>query len=258
MPETPWRRVLVAVNAAAASELAVDAAVGIAAALEEARLEGLFVEDANLVRLGGLPFASEVSALTGVSRSLVVAELEHALRVEAARLERLFVQAAQRAQLPWSFAVTRGQLLAEAVARAADFTVVGAIGSSVAASRLASVVRRKAGRRVAALFDAGPAALRALATAARLAKAADSELVVLVAADVRQSATAGTQVRSWLTAEHVPGSIVMLAAEPRALAGELRLRHADVLVHPLPELIALAPALGTLVAELQCLLVIVR
>ena len=64
-PGTQWRRVLVAANAATAVELAVDATMRLAATLEEPRLEALFVEDADLLRLGGLPFASEVSALTG-------------------------------------------------------------------------------------------------------------------------------------------------------------------------------------------------
>ncbi len=61
-------RVLVALGAAAANRGAVETGVGLAAAMGAA-LDALFVEDANLLRLGALPFASEISALTGARRT---------------------------------------------------------------------------------------------------------------------------------------------------------------------------------------------
>ena len=252
------QRVLVAFDAASASDLAVEAAVELAAALSEARLEGLFVEDVNLVRLGGLPFASEVSTLTGTARSLAAAEIEHVLRVEAARLERLFAQAAQRAQLPWSFAIARGQLLGEAFARAADLTVVGAIARASASPALGAAGHKPA-RRVAALLQPGAPAWRMLTAAAQLARATEAELLVLIApGDPASQARAGARARSWLAGERLPARIVMLASGARTMVDELRSRRADTLVYPAPRDTASAATLRAVVAELPCLLVVVR
>jgi hypothetical protein len=88
-------RVLVALGASIPSRPAVETGVGLAAAVGAA-LEALFVEDANLLRLGALPFASEISALTGAWRALAVGEMERALRVEASRLEELLAASATR------------------------------------------------------------------------------------------------------------------------------------------------------------------
>ena len=253
--KAPSQRVLVAVDAASASDLAVEAAVGLAAALHEACLEGLFVEDANLVRLGALPFASEVSALTGASRSLAAAEIEYVLRVEAGRLERVFAQAAQRAQLPWSFAITRGQLLREASARAADFTVVAPTARASPALAMASPKPR---RRVAALLDADAVAWRTLAAAAQLAKATAAELRVLIAPAGPANQEMLSRARSVLADQRLPASIVTLASGANALTTELRSRGVDALVHPAPQDNASARTLAALLAELPCLLVIVR
>src|SRR5512136_1850854 len=88
-------RVLVAMDAETLNALALKAGAGLAAALG-ARLEALFVENADLVSLGGLPFASEISALTGAWRDVAVEEIERALRLEAARIEHLVAEAAEQ------------------------------------------------------------------------------------------------------------------------------------------------------------------
>jgi hypothetical protein len=257
-PKASSQRVLVAVDAASGSDLAVEAAVGLAAALDEVRLEGLVVEDADLVRLGGLPFASEVSALTGGSRSLAAAEIEYALRVEAARLERLFAQAAQRARLPWSFAIARGQLLGEAFARAADLTVVAPTARSRGATALGALAPARP-RQVAAVLEESKVSWRTLAVAAQLAKTAKAELLLLMLPDdPERQALFGARARSWLSGQRLAASIATLASGVDALAGALRLRRADTLVHPAPRDAVSARALGALVAELPCLLVVVR
>ena len=58
------------------------------------------------------------------SRLLALADVERAFRVEAARLQRILERRAQQARVECSFDVTRGQLLAEAIAREADLTVL--------------------------------------------------------------------------------------------------------------------------------------
>ena len=252
------RRVLVAVNACAAGIPALDAGVELAAALG-AHLEGLFVEEAGLLHLAGLPFASEISALTGGWRSIAPVEIERALRVEAARLERLIEQAAERACLPWTFAITRGRLLAEAVARRADFTVLGSFGGIGLSARPPAASGRAPKRSVATLFDGSPATLRALVLSARLAKAPDGELSVFVPQGEPSSQSAACErAQSWLAAEQLAGTILRFAPAQGAFIEALRARRSAMLVLPVPHLTASLQELTALVADLWCPLIIVR
>ena len=253
-------RVLVAMDTVTLSVPALEAGAGLAAALGT-RLEGLFVEDADLVCLGGLPFASEICAVTGAWRGLATDEIERALRVEAARLERLVAQAAERARVPWSFATARGRLVAQAVAREAELTILG-VADRVAggARRLASPGRTQPARgSLAVFFDASPASFRALDVAGRLADALGGELRVLVPpAGTSGDAAARDQARSWLATEGRAGLALPLRAGEGALTDALRESRSELLVHAVPDLAQSLRALAALVAELSCPLVIVR
>jgi hypothetical protein len=246
-------RVLVALGASIPSRPAVETGVGLAAAVGAA-LEALFVEDANLLRLGALPFASEISALTGAWRALAVGEMERALRVEASRLEELLAASATREKVPWSFAVTRGELFAEVMMRQADLIVLGAPVRS-------TVPIQEAGWSgpVTALFDASPEALRALAAATPLARALARKLLILVpAGEGKAPRAARQQAREWLAAEQIEGLVVPFAAAHSALVDVVRARKSKVLALPESVLSVQRIHLATLVTELACPVVIVR
>ena len=191
-----------------------------------------------------------------------MSEVERLLRVEAARLERLFTQAAQRVQLPWSFAVTRGQLLVEAMARAADLTIVGASRRSRAMSPRTGAARGKAGRTVAALFDQGSlgsAARTGDCGPARQERRRGARRFLVRPGDPAAQMAAAAQARAWLAAEHISASVLTLVGGAQTLAGEgLCLRQARLLVDPVPEHTAPARMLEALAAGLPRLLVIVR
>jgi hypothetical protein len=261
-PETTLSavRVLVAMDTASASARMLEAGAGLAAALG-ARLEGLFVEDSDLMQLGGLPFAREISAVTGAWRVLGADEIERALRLEAARGERLLAEAAERARVPWSFATARGRLVAQAVAREAELTLLGA------ADRIAGAARRVTGRgrahggpgSLAVLFDASPEAFRALEVAGRLAAALGSELRVLVPQGESARGTAAEQARSWLAAKGRAGLALPLPAGEGGLAEALRAGRSELLVHAVAaDLARSLAAIARLIAELSCPLLIVR
>jgi nucleotide-binding universal stress UspA family protein len=171
-------RIMVALDTSAHSSAALDTAAELASALG-AHLLGLFVEDINLLRLAGLPFAREVGRASAAARPLEFAEVERRMRMEAARAQRSIAGAAQRLQLQWSFRVTRGQMIAQVLAEAGqvDMVVFGRAGEYAA-----PVVGP-----VLVLFDGSPAALQALATAARLAQANERQLGVLIPAGTTQS-----------------------------------------------------------------------
>ncbi|RMF77434.1 MAG: universal stress protein, partial [Nitrospirae bacterium] len=92
-----FRRIVVAVDASADSLAAVRAAARLAEALS-AELHGLFVEDANLVRLARLPFAREVR-LSAAPRRLEAAALERELRALAAQARQAFEEEARRCRV---------------------------------------------------------------------------------------------------------------------------------------------------------------
>ena len=63
--EAASRRILVAIDTSPHGSAALEAAARLATELR-AELEGLFIEDINLLRLAGLPFAREIQLGDGV------------------------------------------------------------------------------------------------------------------------------------------------------------------------------------------------
>jgi nucleotide-binding universal stress UspA family protein len=199
------RRILVALDASTHSLAALSAAVELAAAME-AELEGLFVEDVNLLRLAGLPFAREVRH-TASLEALDSPRMERALKAQAAQARDALAVAAGRAQVHWSFRVVRGQVAQEVLAAAAqaDLVTLGKQGRSRSpGARLGSTALRVAldapgtlllvehgvpgGLPVLVLYDGSEGAERALDAAARLAKASGSPPIVLLLADTPDAA----------------------------------------------------------------------
>jgi nucleotide-binding universal stress UspA family protein len=245
-------RVLVALAASPHSRAAVETGIGLATAVG-ARVDALYVEDVQLTRLAALPFASETSPLTGVRRHLPLADIERALRVEAARLERILAQAAGRARIEWTFRVARGELLAAATAQAAELTVLASGRHAMANGR----EHVPAGRPIGALFGSSPAARRGLAAAAGLARTLDRELLILVPVGGTPG-NAEAEARTWLAGQAMPGRTLMLPPGTGPLLAALRAHRMSMLAVPAPEAATLALDLAALAADLLCPLVIVR
>jgi len=99
------RRIIV-VQEPAPSARALEAVAEAAAALQ-AELLGLFLEDVELLRFAGLPFAREIGA-SATSRGLDVPLMERRLRSEAEAARRALAAAAEGKTVRWSFRVERG------------------------------------------------------------------------------------------------------------------------------------------------------
>lgn len=108
-------RILVAVDASPHSIAALQAAAEVAALLD-AELEGLFVEDINLLYVCGLPFGREVGSYTATVRRLDSQAMERQLRVLAAVIREKMARAADRSHTRWSFQVRRGPVVTELLA----------------------------------------------------------------------------------------------------------------------------------------------
>ncbi len=201
MTPTPGRvlkRILVALDASRASLDALSAAAALAGQLG-AELGGLFVEDENLLRLEGHPFARQMRLPSGDWGPLEREAIEADLRALAARAREALEEAAAPRRLSWSFRVARGRVSLEVIAAAgdADLLVLGASGyrltrgpgdtaRAAAARAPVSVLLLTRGAKVGApllaAYDGSPAGDRALELAASLADAGAGDLEVLVAA----------------------------------------------------------------------------
>jgi len=272
-------RILVALDSSAHARAALEAAAALAADLE-AELLGLFVEDANLLRLAALPFAREAFWAPAADERLEEARMARTLRAEADQLRRQLAAEAERQHVRWSFRVARGPVDRELLAAAeqADLVVLGTVGRSpMRTSGLGSTARTVArtatrsvallrpgappGRPVVTLDDPSPTGARALALAARLAREDHRNLVVLVPgkADetLAQPPTAEAERRlqgQGLRARVRPLTQVdsdAVAAAVREAGGRLLVLGAD---HPLAD----EGSLARLIARSGCPVVVAR
>jgi hypothetical protein len=118
------KRVVVPLDAASESGLAIDTAARLAAQWP-VPLHGVFIEDEDLVALAGLPFARQAT-LGARLEPLTREHVEDHFRAFAERSRRDLAAAAERRGLKWSFEVVRGPLAADALGDEHDFVVVGA------------------------------------------------------------------------------------------------------------------------------------
>jgi nucleotide-binding universal stress UspA family protein len=127
------RRIVVALDASLRSLAALHAAADIAA-VWHAELLGLFVEDAELLRLASTPSAIRFLYPSGSEAPLSALFLESELRALAERSRRELMAVAERAGVRWTFRIVRGNVSAEVLLAAAeaDLLTLGGGGWSIA------------------------------------------------------------------------------------------------------------------------------
>jgi nucleotide-binding universal stress UspA family protein len=234
----------VALDASPPSQAALDAAVRLAAATG-ATLEGVFVEDADVLRAAALPAAYEVRSYRAAPRRMTAARLRRQLRQQAERARAALRRAARQFEVEHAFRVAEGRV-AEALlkaARDADLLSLGRTSGHRASRRrlgrtARAVVEQAQGsvlllrqalapeHPVLVYYDGTPEAERALTLAAHLAvRDAASLLTVLVPA---RDATEARRLRSGLV-DRLGSRISRLTIRPltRLEAGRL----ADVAHH---------------------------
>lgn len=119
-------RILVALDATEDSLALLDLATRLAAKLR-AELEGLFVEDINLLRMADLPCTRVVSVATPSDQGLNLSSMERELRRQARVARDMLAMNAERFSVRWSFRTARGSMAGEILAAApdADIVIVG-------------------------------------------------------------------------------------------------------------------------------------
>ncbi len=195
------RRIVVTLDASACGRAALEAAAQLAAGMQ-AELQGLFVEDVDLLRLANLPLASEIPLPGAVPRQLELARIQCAFRAHAARVQQALAEVADRLQLRWSFQVLQGDVVrtSRALAEEAELLVLGW------AETVASGLTHRAGGGPSAVagsilvIDDGTAdSDRVLQAAVEFALVKPSELLVLSPA---------AQVGERLPREHQIGQLL--------------------------------------------------
>lgn len=276
-PDAIIHRILVALDASAYSLAALEAAARLAAALE-AELDGLYVEDINLLHWADLPFTRVVRYPASVDEAVDKAGMEKQLQRRAEQARRALANIARELKLPWSFKVVRGQVTPVLLAAAleADLLALGWIsyprtrrmrlGSTARAlvTQLPRVIwlppRQEMPERapVFVTYDGSPVARKALALAERLATDLQIICVLIGAVDgVEQLkeevlAQLKTKETMQITFRHLP------EAEAENLARLVGMEHGGVLVIGGETMTLPASALESLLDQLECSVVLVR
>jgi nucleotide-binding universal stress UspA family protein len=270
------RRILIALDASHHSLAALEAAAELAASLE-AELHGLFVEDANLLRLAGLPVAREMRYPFATPTRLDRARMERALRAQATQARQALAAASERRHVEWSFRVVRGDVAPEVLAAALEVDLLtlgkasrplirrvhlGSTARAAAEEALCCVLmlQRDVGIRspVVVTYDGTVTARKALRLAAHLAHQQADNLTVLIVADVPDAAQRlHAEVSDSLRGQ---GLIVRYRQLPDAgaatLTHEVRSEDSGVLV--LSGTILAREALETLLDTVDCPVLLVR
>lgn len=258
------RRVAVALDASPNSLQGLMLAAGVAAALG-AEIEGIFIEDSELLRLAGLPFLLEFRATTRGEGRLESERLERELRAAARQMRAHLERCANELGVGWSFRTWRGDIEAEILGAAldAEFFTLGRIGRFAPLRRHAKVsatARPRVGLTVGVLVDASDGATRALGTATTIASR-DSDHLVLILPPGDPPTTALLREQVLARMGPLRDRTLILAPDhldPATLAAIVSTSKVDLLVVDVANPMLERPSLWANLEQLDCPIVIGR
>ena len=251
------RRIAITLDALEISAKALEQAVQLAERMG-AQVEGIFIEDIDLIEITGLPFLREVRSVSRSEDAINQARMEQELRVLARRAERLLSEQAARHNVAWTFRIWRGSIDRDLLAAdiEADVFALTRLGAGL----VRIPVLRSRATSVSVLFSGSDASARALETAINLATDPYKELnILLPAADDTEAVRLQKQAIAQL-GEHA-ASAHFMRLEDGSLADLLEIladTHSAVLIverdHKLLQMTSLKQGLNSL----NCPLLIVR
>jgi len=251
------RRIAVTIDALEISAQALEQAVRLAERLG-AQLEGIFVEDIDLIAISELPFLREVRTVSRSESAISLPRMEQELRALARRAERLLGEQASRYNVAWSFRIWRGSI-------DADLLEANIEADVLALSRLGAALRRRQVTRsrttaVTVLYSGSEASVRALDTAISLAGDPGRELyIVLSAEDESEAARLHQQAMEQL--HSVGANAHFVRPADGALSDLIEIlsdTNTSVLVVERGNKVLLTPSLKQSLNKLNCPLLIVR
>lgn len=171
------RRILVAIDPTRVRAAPIAAAALLARELDM-DLTAIVIEEQSWLRVAALPFARELQLVSGQWQPFDAGGVERLFREHARRVESVLARVCAERETRFTLTIERGSYPRRAIdaASAADWLVLdrGATGDAGPGDY----------RRIAAAFDGSPAAARALAAAAAIARDGHRPLrILLLAAD---------------------------------------------------------------------------
>ena len=239
-----------------------------AAALEQAarlarrmgaKLEGIFVEDIDLLNLAELPFLCEVRRSSRSVEAMSPVRMEQEFRVLARRAERLLGVQAARHHVAWSFRIWRGSIDTDLLDAAVEVDVL-------ALTRLGSVltrghITRSGHNAIAVLYGDSQSGRRALETATAMATEQQATLnILLPVAGETEPVTLQQEVLTRLGGQASP--VVQFVALPDAslpaVVEALADTGSDALILQRDHEMLQTPTLRQCLNSLNCPLLVVR
>lgn len=251
------RRIAITLDAFEVSAKALEQAVQLAERMG-AQLEGIFIEDIDLIQIAGLPFLREVRSVSRSEDAINLVRMEQELRVLARRAERLLSEQAARHNVTWSFRTWRGSIDADLLAAdiEADVFALTRLGASLV--RIPALPTRSTA--VSVLFTGTEASMRALDTAVSLACDPDKEFYILLSAGNKKEAARLQQLATkQLGKDAASAHFIRLSDGTLAdLVEILSDTNSSVLILERDNKLLQAPSLKHSLNNLNCPLLIVR
>ncbi len=251
------RRIAVTLDAFEVSAQALEQAVRLAERMG-AQLEGIFIEDIDLIEISALPFLKEVRTVSRSENAIDLARMEQELRVLARRAERLLSEEASRHNVAWSFRIWRGSIDSDLLAAdiEADVLALSRLGAALTHGK----VLRSRSTAVTVLYTGTDASRRALDMARSLAAEPQKELIVLLPVEDHDDA------------KHLQEAALLQLDEDAANAHFLRLTNGSlndlmeiltdtssaVLILERDHVLLQSPSLKHCLSRLDCPLLVVR
>ena len=177
--EQDINRILVALDPCQQNPRVLEQAL-LLAERKRAELIALFVEDENLLRLAGLPFAREVHRSSAAERKLDVAQMNRTLQRQAESLRQLIERSAGQRHIRASMRVVQGRFMPTALAAALDTDVTFLTFAEKSNTLLSNIKTHNAPRTgvkpVWIMFNGSPESIRALTLAIELSASAACDL----------------------------------------------------------------------------------
>ena len=182
------RRVAIALDASLQSSQALQAAAELAASLQ-AELEGIFIEDINLIRLAELPFTREIRTASMTEEAINLQRMEQELRSLARQQQQKLELVAREKGVRCSFSTRRGHIKTELMQAITEVDVLTFCSPDQLPDKLRTLtVENPAAWQqtrpsIAVIFGNQLNEKQALMAAARLAERLGMDLSILLTAD---------------------------------------------------------------------------